>query len=231
MNLKKNWKVFTSKFVGTGPSSYEKGIYQAAVSQRLRNTVLEHSPRDFAKWPKCRLPLDGLSYLIFFAGFDSPRQPRLPHCWGFAITLRHTTVGRTPLDEESARCRNPYLTSHNNQRRHRSMPPRGFEPAIAASLRPRIHAFDRKAIGIGEIWYHWRHIDIIGDIFSEHNQQEATFLKFIHFCKPLYMFQTVFPSIISTYSTYMPDAVCAVLSSWWWTENPSETCRAAYRNK
>ena len=37
MNLKK-WKVFTSKFVGTGPSSYEKRIYRAAVSQRLRNT-------------------------------------------------------------------------------------------------------------------------------------------------------------------------------------------------
>ena len=32
-----------SKFVGTGPSSYEKGIYRAAVSQRLRNTGLEHA--------------------------------------------------------------------------------------------------------------------------------------------------------------------------------------------
>jgi len=29
----------------------------------------------------------------------------------------------------------------------------------------------------------------------------------------------------------MPDAVCAVLSSWWWTEIPPETCRASYRNK
>jgi len=29
----------------------------------------------------------------------------------------------------------------------------------------------------------------------------------------------------------MPDAVCAVLSSWWWTEKLSETCRASYRNK
>jgi hypothetical protein len=38
--LKKNGKVFTSKFVGSGPSSYEKRIYRAAVSQRLRNTVL-----------------------------------------------------------------------------------------------------------------------------------------------------------------------------------------------
>ena len=41
MNLKKkNGKVFTSKSVGTGPSSYEKRIYRAAVSQRLRNTAL-----------------------------------------------------------------------------------------------------------------------------------------------------------------------------------------------
>jgi len=40
MNLK-NGKVFTSKFVGTGPSSYEKRIYRAAVSQRLRNTAVE----------------------------------------------------------------------------------------------------------------------------------------------------------------------------------------------
>jgi len=38
--LKKNGKVFTSKFVGTGTSSYEKRIYRAAVSQRLRNTAL-----------------------------------------------------------------------------------------------------------------------------------------------------------------------------------------------
>ena len=34
-------KVFTSKFVGNGPSSYEKRIYRAAVSQWLRNTRLE----------------------------------------------------------------------------------------------------------------------------------------------------------------------------------------------
>ena len=37
---KKIGKVFTSKFVGTRPSSYEKRIYRAAVSRRLRNTAL-----------------------------------------------------------------------------------------------------------------------------------------------------------------------------------------------
>jgi len=41
MNLKKFGKLFTSKFVGTGPSSYEKRIYRAAVSQSLRNTALK----------------------------------------------------------------------------------------------------------------------------------------------------------------------------------------------
>jgi len=40
MNVKKIGKVFTSKFVGTGPLSYEKRIYRAAVSQKLRNMSL-----------------------------------------------------------------------------------------------------------------------------------------------------------------------------------------------
>jgi len=40
--IKKIGKVFTSKFVVTGPSSYKNRIYRAAVSQRLRNTALEH---------------------------------------------------------------------------------------------------------------------------------------------------------------------------------------------
>ena len=40
--LKKTGKQFTSKFVGTGPSSYKKKrIYRAEVSQRLRNAGLD----------------------------------------------------------------------------------------------------------------------------------------------------------------------------------------------
>jgi hypothetical protein len=44
--LKKIGKVFTSKFVGTGPSSFEKRIYRAAVSQMLRNTGLRYPVHD-----------------------------------------------------------------------------------------------------------------------------------------------------------------------------------------
>ena len=40
--LKKIIKVFTSKFIGTGPSSYEKRIYRPPVSQSLKNTALSH---------------------------------------------------------------------------------------------------------------------------------------------------------------------------------------------
>jgi len=43
MYEKKIGNVFTSKSVGTWPSSYEKRIYRTAVSQRLRNTVLDNN--------------------------------------------------------------------------------------------------------------------------------------------------------------------------------------------
>jgi hypothetical protein len=36
----------------------------------------------------------------------------------FTITLRHTTLGRTPLDEGPARRRDLYLTTHNTHNRH-----------------------------------------------------------------------------------------------------------------
>jgi len=75
----------------------------------------------------------------------------------------------------------------------------------------------------------------------------------IYFCKTLYLFQTAFPSVIRSSNLHIqsqvfvrplllpaasrqavwqiPDPVCAVLSSWWWTGKPSETCRASCRNK
>jgi hypothetical protein len=48
--LKKIGKVFMSKFVGTGPSSYKKRIYQAAVSQRLRNTDVDRDHKCHTKF-------------------------------------------------------------------------------------------------------------------------------------------------------------------------------------
>jgi hypothetical protein len=51
-------------------------------------------------------------------------------------TQRRTKVGRTPLDEWSARRRNLCLTTHNTHDRQTSMPPLEFEPAFSAGERP-----------------------------------------------------------------------------------------------
>jgi len=52
-------------------------------------------------------------------------------------TRRRSTVGRTPLDEGSARRRDLYLTTHDTHNRQISTPPVGFEPKISAGERPQ----------------------------------------------------------------------------------------------
>ena len=51
-------------------------------------------------------------------------------------TQRRSTVGRTSLDEWSARRRDLYLTTHDTHNRQISVPPVGFEPMISADERP-----------------------------------------------------------------------------------------------
>ena len=60
MNLKIFGKVFTSKSVGAKTSSFEKRIYRPAVSQRLRNTGLEHPQcvTLLKVWRKQKCPLE-----------------------------------------------------------------------------------------------------------------------------------------------------------------------------
>jgi hypothetical protein len=87
-------------------------------------------------------------------GATAPSGPGPPHYRGFTITLRHTTVGRTPLHEGSARRRDLYLTTHNSHKRQTSMPPVGFEPAIPASARPQDPRIDLAATGIGIFVYY-----------------------------------------------------------------------------
>jgi len=60
---------------------------------------------------------------------------------------RRTTVGRTPLDEWSARCRDLYLTTHYTH--DISRPSAGFEPTISADERPQTYALNRAATGSG----------------------------------------------------------------------------------
>jgi hypothetical protein len=56
MDLKKLERYLRVNLLGPGPSSYEKRIYRAAVTQRLRNTVLDDRHQGLFPWEYSRLP-------------------------------------------------------------------------------------------------------------------------------------------------------------------------------
>jgi hypothetical protein len=87
---------------------------------------------------------------FFFHGARAPGGPGPPPCGGCMIILRHTTLGRTPLDEWSARRSGFYLTTHNIHNRQTSMSPVGFEPTFPASERLQTHVLDGRATEIGK---------------------------------------------------------------------------------
>jgi len=70
-------------------------------------------------------------------------------------TQRRNTVGRTPLDEWSARRRDLYLTTHSTHNRQTFIQLVGFEPTISAGEWPQTYALERAATGIGSLvkWY------------------------------------------------------------------------------
>ena len=90
------------------------------------------------------------TYFPFFlaCGAATQRGSWSPNSWGFLDhTQRRITVGRTPLDEWSARRRDLYLTTQNTHNRQTSTPPVGFEPTISAGELPQTYALDRTATG------------------------------------------------------------------------------------
>ena len=121
---------------------------------------------------------------LFFHGKTASSWSGPPHNWGFTIASRHTTLGRTPLDERSHRRREIYLITHNwgftiasrhttlgrtplDERSHRrreiylithtarSNPARaGFDPAVPGSEQLQTHALDRAPTGTGKPAYY-----------------------------------------------------------------------------
>jgi hypothetical protein len=88
--------------------------------------------------------------LLFFPWLDNPREPKnYFQCWGFEITLKQTTVGRTSPDRRSAYRRELYVTTHNIHKKQTSMPTARIEPGIPASEWPQTHVLDSTATGIG----------------------------------------------------------------------------------
>ena len=68
----------------------------------------------------------------------APSGPGPPHYKDFMITLRHITLGRTPLDEWSARRRGLYLTTHNTHERHAPGGNWTRNPNMRAAADPRL---------------------------------------------------------------------------------------------
>ena len=100
--------------------------------------------------PQCYLQLR-CDFIFVCFWRNSPQWARVSSFTRFLDhTHRRTTVGRTPLDEWSARRRDFYLSTHNTHNRQTSMPPVGFEPVISTGKRLQTHALDRAATGTGE---------------------------------------------------------------------------------
>jgi hypothetical protein len=95
-----------------------------------------------------------LHFFCLFVFFLS--APSVPGAFSIKTFLYHTrrraTVGRTPLDEWSARRRVLYLTTHNTHNRQTSKPLVGFEHTISACDRPQTYALDRATTGTGCIF-------------------------------------------------------------------------------
>jgi hypothetical protein len=84
-------------------------------------------------------------FWIYVHGTNSHGWPRPPHYWDFMITVRHTAVGNTALDEWSAQRWDLHLIRHNMHLGQASMFLAGFEPTIPGSELPHIHALNRAA--------------------------------------------------------------------------------------
>ena len=88
--------------------------------------------RNVMAWPVC---ITCTTRYFISSGTAAQRVLRPPYSRGFYITQRRPTVGRTPLDEWSARRRDLYLTTHNTQQ----------ETDIHAFGGIRTHNFSRRA--------------------------------------------------------------------------------------
>ena len=112
---------------------------------------------------------DGIIYPVVFPslphGTTAPSGPRPPHYRGFTITLRHTTLVRTPLYEWSACRRDLYLTPHITHKRQISnqhLRPQGhwdWRPSVLTVIKHRgaDNAIVRPNFPLYFVWW-WEYI-------------------------------------------------------------------------
>ena len=119
-------------------------------------------------WTTKQLTTD---HLLFFLWRCGPTRAMASSFTKFLDhTQRRITVGRTSLDEWSARRRDFYLTAHNTHNRQMSMPLVGFEPTTPAGKWPQTYALDRAATGTGIQSLGWHNNEgIMASLLSDQN--------------------------------------------------------------
>jgi hypothetical protein len=111
----------------------------------MRNVIVSFGLLSYVLW---NVYSNWIFYFLLWR-YDPTRVMTSSFLRFLGYTQKRTTVGRTPLDEWSARRRELYLSTHNNHNRQISMPPVGFEPRISAGKRQQTYALDRAATGTG----------------------------------------------------------------------------------
>jgi len=126
-------------------SKYARTVTQNSGHSNFPPSFAIHSSLQRPKWAWTT------EDIVNFFGHNSPQWARAS---SFLMFLDHTqrrnTVGRTPMDEWSARRRDLYLTTHETHDRQTSMPPVGFEPTISTGERPQAYDLDSAATGTGK---------------------------------------------------------------------------------
>ena len=102
---------------------------QVSILSGPKLFLFEHAVINFPWKIGFRLPIATVSYPTTMKpspaqlrkSLTVPSGPGSPRYRSFTITLTHTTVSRTPLEEWSARSNDIYLTTHHIQKRQTSM--------------------------------------------------------------------------------------------------------------
>jgi hypothetical protein len=152
----RHWKPFWARVFQSTRHSYMITFTVYILSHLLRRLSTNILCAFFVSHSCCMPHLSHNPWFFFVPWPHSPppRGPGYLHYRGFTNTLRHTTTGRTPLDEWSARRKDFYRTKHDTHERQTSMPAAGFESTIPESRRPQINALDSSVIGEGHIpWF------------------------------------------------------------------------------
>jgi hypothetical protein len=100
----------------------------------------------YINYPSCEM------LLYFKHPFGLKHSFLSPSHRGFTITL---TPGRTPLDEWSARRRDPYLTTHKTHKSQTSMPPAGSNPQSQESSGRRPTPLTARPVRSAQAARHW----------------------------------------------------------------------------